>query len=79
MRFPALFSSLRRFGRWAVLEICHLLLWAGSRVRPLADLRSAWGGGGGNGPGRPGAPAVRPRRPGVAGGRRGQLPYAAAA
>ena len=79
MRFPALPSSLRRLGRWVLFEFCQLLLWAGSGLRPLADLRSAWGGGGGNGPLRPGGAVVRPRRPGAAGGHRGRLPYAAAA
>ena len=61
MYFPALFSGLRRLGRWLVYELFQLALWVAFGLHTLGGLRSAFGGGGEFGGRRPG-PAIRPRR-----------------
>ncbi|MBD2766762.1 hypothetical protein IC235_02515 [Hymenobacter sp. BT664] len=62
MYFPALFSGLRRLGRWLVYELFQLALWAAFGLHTLASLRSAFGGGGERVAGERPGPAVRPRR-----------------
>ena len=69
MYFPALFSGLRRLGRWLVYELFQLALWVAFGLHALVGLRSALGGGGANGALRRSGPAIRPRR--VAGAARG--------
>ena len=74
MYFPALFSGLRRLGRWLVYELFQVALWVAYALHTLSSLRSAFGGGGaGAAAGRPG-PAIRPRRSAgpARGGRFGQ-------
>lgn len=61
MYFPALFSGLRRLGRWLIYELFQLALWGAFLLRTLGSLRSAFGGGGALAARRPG-PAIRPRR-----------------
>lgn len=62
MYFPALFSGLRRLGRWLVYELFQLALWVAFGLHTLGSLRSALGGGGEWGTARPAGPAIRPRR-----------------
>ncbi|WP_310395855.1 hypothetical protein [Hymenobacter sp.] len=62
MYFPALFSGLRRLGRWLVYELFQLALWVAFGLHTLVSLRSAFGGGGENGALRRTGPAIRPRR-----------------
>ncbi|WP_046246834.1 hypothetical protein [Hymenobacter terrenus] len=62
MYFPALFSGLRRLGRWLVYELFQLALWFAFWLHTLASLRSAFGGGGELGADRRPGPAIRPRR-----------------
>ena len=61
MYFPALFSGLRRLGRWFLYELFQLALWVAFLLHTLGSLRSAIGGGGALAARRPG-PAIRPRR-----------------
>ncbi|HEX8326214.1 MAG TPA: hypothetical protein VF629_01650 [Hymenobacter sp.] len=77
MYFPALFSSLRRLGRWFVYEIFQLALWVAFALHTLASLRSALGGGGENGALRRSGPAIRPRRS-LSSGRGGRFTQSAA-
>jgi hypothetical protein len=74
MYFPALFSWLRRLGRWLVYELFQLVLWLAFALHTIGSLRSAFGGGGENGARcRAAGPAVRPRRIGA--GRRPRFTY----
>ena len=63
MHFPALFSWVRRLGRWLVYEVFQLALWVAFGLHTISSLRSAFGGGGQNGALRRVSQAIRPRRP----------------
>jgi|GEM_PF-3033005 len=79
MYFPALFSWLRRLGRWLVYELFQVALWVAFALHALGSLRSAFGGGGENAARwlSRRAKAVRPRRPEAR--RRGGFTYPSAA
>ena len=66
MHFPALFSWLRRVGRWWLYELFRLALWLAFALHTIGSLRSALGGGGENGALRRQARPIKPRRPGPA-------------
>ena len=79
MYFPALFSGLRRLGRWLVYELFQLALVAAFALHTIGSLRSALGGGGKNGrPGRAASP-IKPKPWQPRPGRRPRLTYSPAA